>query len=431
MNILIKNTLALLPRDGGFALENADIRISGDSILKITELGGESPDFKADTVIDGDGYLTMPGLINAHTHSYMSVLRSVGDDRAFNDWLFNCVSPREDKMQPHDAYVGAMLAACEMIKSGTTTFCDMQMHIGQTTLAAQQSGMRAVISRGLVGCGSNEAGSSRIDEALKEMADFESCDRLTFMLGPHAPYTCDEDFLCIVAILAKQKNLPVHMHLSESHGEVDACINKYHCTPIGLAERCGLFDTGLLCAHCVHLTPDDIKILADKKASVVSCPASNMKLGNGFAPAEKLIEAGVNLCLGTDGAASNNSLNLFRELGLFCLIHKGKNETPQCISALQGVKCVTENAAAAVNLKDKVGVLQTGAKADIIMLNLNSASLVPPNDIISSLCYSATGAEVENVIINGEIVMRDRHILTVDEEKIYAEAREISRRLNS
>ena len=229
----------------------------------------------------------------------------------------------------------------------------------------------------------------------------------------------------IVSDEAKKNDMRIHVHLSESVSEIEQIKEKYGCTPIEMADRNGLFDVPAIAAHCVQVTDSDIEILKEKGVSVVTNPASNMKLGNGFAPIAKMLEKGVNVCLGTDGAASNNSLNMFHELSLLTLIHKGVGKTPQCVSAREGFRIATINGAKALGLEKEIGSIETGKKADLAILNLNVPSLTPRNNLIAGLSYSANGSEVETVIIDGKITMDNRQILTMDEELVYKKVNEI------
>lgn len=426
MGIVLKNILAILPDEDKDKVKETSIYIEGDRIAAI----GEKPEgFTEDKVIDGRDKLVIPGLINCHTHSYMAFMRNVADDLSFMDWLFGTIDPIEQQMADEDAYWGACLAIIEMMKSGTTCFNDMQMNIHQTTRAVKESGMRAVISRGLVGSGNDEAGQIRLKQAYEERDAARDCDRLSFALGPHAPYTCDDGFMRIVSEEAKKNHMRIHVHLSESVSEIEQIREKYGCTPIEMADRNGLFDVPAIAAHCVQATDSDIDILKEKGVSVVTNPASNMKLGNGFAPIAKMLEKGVNVCLGTDGAASNNSLNMFHELSLLTLIHKGVNKTPQCVSAREGFRIATINGAKALGLEKEIGTIETGKKADLAILNLNTPSLMPRNNLIAGLSYSANGSEVETVIIDGKITMEDRKILTMDEALVYRKVNEIITRM--
>ncbi len=422
MGIVIENALVVLPEGSEDVIQETSLYIEGD---KIAGIGDMPAGFTADKVIDGTDKLVIPGLINCHTHSYMSFMRNVADDLSFMDWLFGTIDPIEQQMTDEDTYWGANLAIIEMMKSGTTCFNDMQMNIHQTTRAVKESGMRAVICRGLVGSGNDEAGQSRLRQAYEERDAAKDCDRLTFKLGPHAPYTCDDEFLKIVAAEAKKEKMGIHVHLSESESEISQIQEKYGCTPIALAEKCGIFDVPAIAAHCVQVTDEDIAILKRKNVSVVTNPASNMKLGNGFAPIAKMLDAGINVCLGTDGAASNNCLNLFHELSLLTLIHKGTGKTPQCVSAKEGFRIATINGAKALGLEKEIGSIEVGKKADLAILDLNTPSLTPRNNLIAGLSYSANGSEVDTVIINGQITMENRKILTVDEKLVYGKIQDI------
>lgn len=426
MGILLKDILAVLPEGENSDIRQTDIYIEGSRIAAI----GKRPEgFKEEKVIDGRNRLAIPGLINCHTHSYMSFMRNVADDLSFMDWLFGTIDPIEQQMTDEDTYWGANLAIIEMMKSGTTCFNDMQMNIHQTTRAVKESGMRAVISRGLVGSGNDEAGQTRLRQAYEERDAAADCDRLTFMLGPHAPFTCDEDFMKIVAGEARKNHMRIHIHLSESESECQQIREKYGCTPIELADRSGLFDGPAIAAHCVQITESDMDILKAKGVSVVTNPASNMKLGNGFAPVKAMLEKGINVCIGTDGAASNNSLNLFHEMSLLALIHKGVHRTPQCISAGETFRIATIQGARALGLETEIGSLEEGKKADIAILNLNTPSLTPRNNLLAGLSYSANGSEVETVIIDGRITMEDRRVLTLDEELVYSKINQIITRM--
>ena len=436
MGILIQSCLAVLPeyQNGEYdksVIKETDLYLEGN---KITGVGTKPAGFCADKVIDGKGKLVLPGFVNAHTHSYMSLFRNVADDLSFMDWLFGTIDPLEGKLEPEDAYWGAKLAIMEMMRCGTTCFSDMQMHILQTTKAVKETGMRAMIGRGLVGGIENgqvnEAGMIRLEEAFKEIEEGKDCDRLSFCLAPHAPYTCDPGYLKYVADQAKQKNMRIHIHLSESMTECENTQNDYGSSPIEYADNAGVFEVPCVAAHCVQVDDHDISIMAKKHVNVVTNPASNMKLGNGFAPVKKMMDAGINICLGTDGAASNNSLNIFHELSLLTLVHKGTAKTPQCISAQEGFRIATLNGAKALGLEKKIGTIETGKTADLAILNINTPSLTPHNNLLAGLCYSANGSEVETVIIDGKITMENRKIVTFDEQEVYDHITEICHRLN-
>lgn len=423
MGILIKNTLAILPADNGHDVGRHDLYIEGTDIVGIDE----APEgFVATETIDGTRRLTIPGLINAHTHTYMSMMRNVADDLSFPDWLFGTIEPIEDRLEPEDAYWASLLSQIEMIRTGTTCFNDQQMHIHQTTRAVRESGMRAVICRGLVGS-EYDLTERRILEALEERDAFADCDRLTFRLGPHAPYSCGPDYLRGVAEVAKREGMGIHIHIAESQNESDNMWEQHHCTPVEYVRDAGIFEMPTIAAHCIRVSESDRAILAENGVSVVTNPASNMKLGNGFAPVPELVAAGVNVCLGTDGAASNNAQNMFREMSLLALVHKGTHDTPQCISADEVLDMATRNGAVALGLP--TGSIEVGKKADLVLLDLDTPSLTPLNNAVAALSYSANGSEVDTVIIDGRVVLRNRELLTIDEERVRHEIARICQRL--
>lgn len=428
MTIHLKNILALLPDDSGYKTEKTDIYISNGVIDAI----GTAPDgFTAEKTIDGEDKLVIPGLVNCHTHTYMSLFRNLADDLSFGDWLFKNIMPMEDKLTDEDAYWGAMLACVEMLKSGTTCFLDMHMFKNMTAKAAVESGMRAVISRGLVGNGRNdEGGIRRINDTREEMKNFADNDRLTFMLAPHAIYTTDAEYLSLCIDTAKELNLPLNIHLSETTNEVETAYKQYGCSPVEYLEKLGFFDVKTVAAHCVHLSDNDIEILAKHNVSVALNPMSNLKLGNGFAPVIKMQDAGINLCIGTDSAASNNTLNMFSDMNYTALVHKGTNENAQAVSANDVLGFATRNGAKALGL-DNVGEIKVGMKADLAILDINRPQFFPRNNLVSALVYSANGSEVETVIVDGEIVLENGRTTLIDEKLVYAKAEETINRLKN
>ncbi|MCR5627875.1 MAG: amidohydrolase [Lachnospiraceae bacterium] len=425
MGIILKDILAVIPYGDDDKVEKHTIYIDGKYIAGIDK---EPEGFKADKVIDGTDRLVIPGLINAHTHTYMTTMRNVADDLSFMDWLFKTIDPIEQQLTDEDAYYGSLLGQMEMIKSGTTTFNDQQMHIHQTTKAVKDSGMRAVISRGLVG-DKYDKEDVRLKQALEEMGDGADCDRLTFLLGPHAPYSCGPEYLKMIADVARENGYGIHMHIAESQTETDNMKKDHNCTPTEYVRDAGIFDSPTIAAHCIRVSDSDMDIMKQNNVSVVTNPASNMKLGNGFAPVPEMVAKGINVCLGTDGAASNNSQNMFSEMRLLGLIHKGTHDTPQCISAKQTFRMATLNGAKALGLEKEIGSIEVGKKADLAILRLDVPSMMPNNNLIASLVYSANGSETDTVIIDGNVVMENRIINTLDEAKIYSKIKEIINRL--
>jgi len=424
MNILIKDILALLP--GG--AETCSVYISDRTINSVTS----APEgFVADKTIYGSGKMLIPGLCNAHTHASMTILRNCADDLLFNDWLFGRIMPLEDKLTADDCYWGTMLAIMEMLRSGVTSFIDMYYFMDALSRAVEESGIRAVLSRGLIGGADDpSAGESRLREALGAIDEWKGCDNLSFMLAPHAPYTCDEGFQREVAAEAKRRGLAINTHISESLTEIDTIRGKYGCSPVGLLDRTGLLTNTTVAAHCVHVTDEDIAILAKRGVFVVTNPVSNLKLANGIAPVPKMLKAGVKVALGTDGASSNNSLNMFRELSVLSLIHKGFNHDALAITAREGLTIATKNGALAMGHKN-AGEIKAGNVADLVILDLGKPNMQPINDPVAALVYSTNGSEVETVIVGGKVLMENRDFLTIDSEKVTFEVSKICERIGT
>jgi len=431
MKIEIRNAI-ILSRD--FNLQQKNIYIDGNTIIS---LGDKPEGFIAEKKIDASGKFVLPGLINAHTHSYMSLFRNFADDRAFWDWL-SAVQYVEDYMTKEDLYWGTLLNCIEMIKTGTTCFIDMQIKSAAevdgpesgSTGAAFESGMRAVMTRGMIGDVGEEYPDRQLAEFLEEKKLFSFQDRVRFWFGPHAPYSCAAKNLKRFAYMGERMHIGQTIHLSESTSEVENSMKEHGMTPIAYVDSLGSFNIPTIAAHCVKATKEDIEIIARNHVSVAINPKSNMKLGNGFAPVAEMLEAGVNICLGTDGCGSNNSQNMFSEMNTAALIYKGVHENAVSISAKEILCAATQNGARAIGMEGKLGVLEEGALADLIILNLDEPEFRPFNNIISALVYSATGREVETSIINGEVVMENGKILTIDVDRVYEECEKIVERLN-
>jgi len=386
-------------------------------------------DFSPDIVVDATDKLIIPGLINMHTHAYMTLLRNCADDLTFDKWLFENILPREDKITREDAYWGSLLACMEMIKTGTTCFVDMHMFKGQPALAAKKVGMRAVISRGLVGDANDVGNSFRVDEALQEMDEYRD-ELLAYCLAPHAIYSCDTAFLTYISDLAYERRLMLNIHVSESKNEFDNCMEKHGKTPVEYLDGIDFFKAPTLAAHCVYLTENDIQILKKNNVNVITNPISNMKLSNGFAPILELMDAGVNVCIGTDGTASNNALNMFREMGVLSYIHKGLKKEATALDAFTTFKMATINAKVALGGHMNIGSLAAGRKADLSIINTNVPQLRPHGNLMSALIYSMNGSEVESVMVDGKFVLKDNKFVNVDEEEVYREVEKAARRIS-
>ena len=418
MDHKIINGRLLLRKNGRLTAEPGTLTVKDGRIFSVG--APPPPDGTRWTVLDAKDRLVMPGLVNMHTHLYMTALRNRADDVPFTEWLFQRVAPLEEAMTPEEAYWSCLLGCMEMLLTGTTCFVDMHMFRGQSARAAAECGLRAFIGRGLVGEDLYTDGRSRFDDFLWETENCSS-DRIRTLLSPHAIYTCSETLLRQVAAEAEKGGLLKQIHLSESAQEVRDCLAKHGKTPVAYLEELGFLDERTILAHCVKLTQADMEILARTGAHAVTNPASNAMLGNGFAPVVELKKRGVNVCIGTDSAASNDTLNLFREMGLLSLIQKGRAEDPTALIAPETLAMATENAAKALGMAGSLGTLAPGAQADLIFIDLRAPSLTPNADPVAALCYSACGAEVTDVMVAGRVLLRDRDFVTIDKERVLYE----------
>lgn len=423
LNSWIKNGTIVIFSDNRFILENKDLFIV-DGKITFTPPFNNQTDFE---IYDASNMLIIPGLINMHTHAYMSLFRNYADDIPFNEWLFKKIMPIEDQIKQEDAFWTSMFSCIEMIETGTTCFLDMHMFKNQTCKAVAESGLRAFIGRGLVGNDLQTDGLERFKEFLEEQENYTN-ELIQCVISPHAIYSCAKKLLIQLSDYASQKGILKQIHLSESIKEVEDSYNTHGMSPVQLLEQVGFLDQKSILAHCVHLSDLDLQILARSNASIVTNPASNAKLGNGIAPLTKYMSAGVNVCIGTDGVASNNTLNMFREMNLLSIMHKGITGNCTVLKAEQTLKMATLNAAKALSLSDSIGTISEGAYADLAFLDLNSCSLLPRNNLISALCYSANGSEVISLMVNGNFVMKNYELLTIDKERVYFEVNKISNR---
>ncbi|WP_425060991.1 5-methylthioadenosine/S-adenosylhomocysteine deaminase [Sporomusa carbonis] len=414
-NIVLKGG-DVLGADG--QIRQTDIAISGSIITQI----GTIPEPQANRVIDCRNKLIVPGFVNTHTHAAMTLFRSYADDMMLMDWLQTKIWPAEANLTSEDVYWGTLLAIAEMIKSGTTCFADMYFFMPDVAKAVAESGIRAVLSRGMAGV------TPSANQALAESESFYNewhnagDGRITVMLGPHAPYTCPPDYLKKVTALAGKLGAEIHIHLSETAGEVADCTKQYNKSPIALMQELGVLDHGTLAAHCVHVSPEDIAIMKEKGVRVAHNPGSNMKLASGVAPIPQMLQAGICVGLGTDGAASNNNLDMVEELRLVATLHKVHGLDPLAVPAKAAVDMATVQGAKALGLGQVTGQLETGYKADITIFDMQQPHWHPRHDRISLLAYAASAHDVHTVIVDGKILLDNRQFTTIDQEQLFAEA---------
>ncbi|MDB5055877.1 MAG: N-ethylammeline chlorohydrolase [Bacilli bacterium] len=375
-----------------------------------------------DEVIDGNHRLYMPGLVNTHGHAAMSLLRGYGDDLALQVWLQEKMWPNEAKFTAHDVRYGTLLSIVEMLKGGTTSFVDMYDHMNEVAKAVEETGIRGCLTRGVIGLCPPEVQDSKLAEAKQFARDWngKAEGRITTMMAPHAPYTCPPDYIARIVEAAHELNLPLHTHMSETAREVADNVEQYGLRPVAHLEKLGLFSRPSIVAHGVHLNDEEIAALARYDVHVSHNPGSNLKLASGIARVIDLQRAGVLVSLGTDSAASNNNLDMFEEIRLAALIHKGISGDPTAIPAASALKMGTLDGAKSIWLNN-VGSLQPGYKADFIAIDIDQPHFLPRSNFISHLVYSASAKDVTDVWVDGKCLVRSGQCLTLDEEKIKRE----------
>ncbi|MCZ8521411.1 MULTISPECIES: amidohydrolase [Paenibacillus] len=382
--------------------------------------------------IDGKGKVFLPGFVNTHSHAAMSLLRGYGDDMALQLWLQEKMWPMEAKFTAGDVRSGTLLSILEMVKGGTTTFVDMYDHMNEVAKAVQESGLRACLTRGVIGLCPRDVQDAKLEEAVRFAKDWhQGADgRITAMMSPHAPYTCPPDYIERIVAAAHDLDLPIHTHMSETAREVQENVDQYGARPVAHLEKLGVFTRPTLLAHGVHLTDEEIGTLKQYDVRVSHNPNSNLKLASGVARVPELMKAGVLVSLGTDGAASNNNLDMLEEIRLAALIHKGVSGDPVAVPAWDALKLGTADGARSIWLED-VGVLKEGCKADFIAMDIDQPHFFPRTNLVSHVVYSASSRDVTDVCIDGKWIVRNRECLTLDEEKIMHEAQACFERLTS
>ena len=410
MRILIKNGYRVSMASD---IRKGDILIEDDRIKRIGII-----DCDADKIIDATNKIVMPGLINAHTHVGMALFRGYADEDELMTWLSERIWPVEDQMSASDVYYSSMLSAIEMIKSGTTTFNDNYFFEEETAKAAEKTGMRAILSRCVIG---------DADEASKRLAEAEDlynnwhnkCNgRIKICVGPHAPYTCSPETIKRCVKLADRLGTPIAIHYLETKDEVKKMRDNYNMTSTEYLKKAGLFNYHVMLAHGVHIDNESLETLREISGGIIHNPISNQKLGSGFADITKLRMNGINVALGTDGQGSTNTLDMFEEIKSAAYIQKALYNSATAISGEDVLKMATIEGAKVLGIDSEVGSLEEGKKADIIIIDMKKPHLCPAHNIYSLLAYSVNGADVETTIIDGNIVMENRVINGIDETEI-------------
>ncbi|RAP44402.1 amidohydrolase family protein [uncultured Methanosphaera sp.] len=413
-SILIKDTTIL-----------SDSIIKGSVLVvdnKIEEISTNLVDKDADIVINGQNKITMPGLINTHSHVAMTLLRGVGDDQDLQTWLNEYIWPREAKLNEELVYAGSKLAMAEMIKTGTTMFNDMYFYMEETAKAVEESGMRALLGYGMIDLFDEEKRKSELNETKKfiDKCHNTADGRVQVAVAPHAPYTCSEEILKESKKLADTHNLKLHIHVSETKQEVTDLQKERNETPFEYLNNIGLLDENTIVAHGVWTTPEEMKILKEKDVSISHNPSSNMKLASGIAPVNDYIKNGINVGIGTDGVSSNNNLDMFSEMKLTALLQKVNTLDPKVLPAKETFDMATKNGAKALGVNS--GEIKEGKLADIILVNTNVPHMTPVRNPLSNIIYSALGTDVDTVICDGKILMENKELKTINEKKVISDA---------
>ena len=405
------------------------LAIDGRDIVAVGTVAAIAAGYRAKDSIDAGGAVVMPGLINTHTHAPMVLYRGLADDLALMDWLQKYIFPAEAKtVTPAFVRAGTRLAALEMIRSGTTTYADMYYFEEEIARVTKAAGLRGVLGQTIIkfpvpDAKTPEEGLSRTERFIQE---FAADDLIVPAVAPHAMYTLEAETLKGARQLADRERVPVILHLAETQDEVKIAQEQHKATPVGYLESLGFFGPRTLAAHAVHLTAEDIGILRKRGVGVSHNPESNMKLASGTAPVPALRRAGIPVGLGTDGAASNNDLDMFEAMRQAALLHKLESGDPRTLPAPEVLAMATREGAAALGMERMIGSLEPGKRADLIVVSMSAARQTPMYDPLSHLVYTTRGDDVRTTIVNGKILMREGKVLTLNEPAVLAEARKLA-----
>ncbi|MGM0371986.1 MAG: amidohydrolase [Halobacteriota archaeon] len=408
------------------SVSRADVRFEQST----GEIEAVGQGLAADQTLSAAGGLVMPGLVNAHTHAAMTLLRGYADDKPLDAWLSEDIWPAESALEPADVRAGTELALLEMIRSGTTAFADMYFHMDEVVAAVERAGLRARLAHGIVTVGKDEEeAAADLQEGIDfaRRADGKAQGRVQTAISPHSLTTVDESTLREAVQAARELGVPVHLHANETTDEVEPIVEERGIRPLAYGSELGLFDAQDFFAHGVYLDETELELLAERQPSVVHCPASNMKLASGMAPVEALLDAGVPLALGTDGAASNNDLDMFDEMRDAALLGKLAADDASAVPAEAVIEMATAGGAQALDLPG--GQVTPGAAADLIVVDFEAPRMTPVHDHVSHLVYAAQGSDVRHTIVDGEVLMRDREVQPLDERAVRETAQTRAARL--
>jgi 5-methylthioadenosine/S-adenosylhomocysteine deaminase len=426
VSIVVRNGTVVTVDANRRVIPRGSVAIDGRDIVAVDTADGIAARFTGRETIDAAGAVVMPGLVNTHTHAPMVLFRGLADDLALMDWLQKYIFPAEAKtVSPEFVRAGTRLAALEMIESGTTTYADMYYFEEEVARATRAAGLRGVLGETIIQFPVPDAKTpaeslARVERFAREFAGDEL---ITAAVAPHSMYTLDGDMLKACRALADRLQIPVIIHLAETKDEIKTSDEKYHATPTAYLESLGFWGPRTLAAHAVHVTPVDIAILAARHVGVSHNPESNMKLASGIAPVEAMRKAGVAVGLGTDGAASNNDLDMFEAMRQAAFLHKLVAGDPRAIPAPVALEMATIEGARAMGMEHEIGSLEAGKRADLLVVSMASARQTPMYDPVSHIVYVTHGDDVQTTIVNGKVLMRDRKVVTLDRRQVLADAR--------
>ncbi len=439
IDTLLSGGTVVTMNDDGRVIPNGAVAIRGREIVAVGSAEELAEQYLASETVDCSGCAIIPGLINAHTHVPMSLLRGLVADVQLDVWLLGYMFPVESKfVSPEFSYIGTQLSCAEMIRSGTTTFVDMYFYEDEVARAADEAGMRAICGQSVMRFPTPDAASydKGLEYTRSFMEKWRGHDRIIATVAPHAPYTCTDEIYRRAAALAREFDTPLITHLSETARENTESLQERKMSPVAYTESVGAFSGKAIVAHCVHTDERDWAILTKHGVGAAPCPSSNLKLASGIAPFAGMLQAGVNLGIGTDGPASNDDLDLLTEVHLAAMLPKGVSGDPTIVPARQALALATSLGAKAVHLDHLVGTLEPGKRADIVVLDLRALHATPrysyaPDAIYTQIVYSAHGSDVRHTLVDGRFLLRDRQLLTLEEERIKRAAQAIADRINA
>ena len=422
MKKLIKNAYVLDMVGDSANVQKADILINNNIIEKIEP----EIDEEVDERINAKNMLVMPGLINTHTHLAMSIFRGYKDDRKLMDWLENAIFPVEDKLEPDDIYWNSYLSCLEMIKSGTTTCNDMYFGMNKVIEAIDATGLRAIVAW----CMTDDSIGDKAERTREYAKKYNvPGSKIKIFTSPHAPYTCNPDTIKLCVDLAKELNTGLHIHLSETLDEEKTIYERYDKRGTEYLNDLGVFDVPVVLAHGIYISDSDIEILKNIKGGISHNPISNCKLSSGICDVVKLRENGINVGLGTDGIGSTTTLDMFEEMKTAAYLQKVNTMDPTAVKAYDILKMATIEGAKVLGLDDEIGTIEVGKKADMIFIKMDKLHLCPDNDICTNIVYSANGADVDSVMIDGNLIMQGRKMLNINEKVAMKQIKKIAKRL--